>query len=225
MSEQPGDRSRGLLWFDISRIPEYSPIRRAELRLHLSYASGPTVGRSLLLHRLRRPWTPTLATWEQAGAALAWAEGGAGLAGADYEPEPSDLAALDPGGPLILDVTADLQAWQQGAANLGWLLRLSEGTSLLAQLASAEQQDATLRPALLITLDTGAAPFPPTPTPTPLPTPTPAGSGGAARFERALTPGWYAFSLPLIPANPALPAVLDSIGGSYDNVLWYDNSA
>ncbi|NUQ36640.1 MAG: hypothetical protein HUU23_02360, partial [Caldilineales bacterium] len=42
--------------------------------------------------------------------------------------------------------------------------------------------------------------------------------------ERTLAAGWQALSLPLIPANPALPAVLDSIAGSYDSVLWYDNS-
>ena len=141
MSEQPGDCSRGLLWFDISRIPEYSPIRRAELRLHLSYASGPTVGRSLLLHRLRLPWTPTLATWEQAGAALAWAEGGAGLAGADYEPEPSDLAvrprrAADP---RCHRGFAGLAA---GRGQPGLATAAERGHICLAQLASAEQQDA-----------------------------------------------------------------------------------
>ena len=120
-------------------------------------------------------------------------------------------------------MTSDVQAWLTGQPNYGWLIRLSDGSDLVLNLASNDHGVADLRPELLLTLRTGAELATATPTSLPRPTPTPSGGGGGQTFALLLSPGWNAVSIPVIPGDPSLPNVFSSIDGSYDSVQWYDN--
>ncbi|RME82093.1 MAG: DNRLRE domain-containing protein, partial [Caldilineae bacterium] len=225
LSEVFGSRHRGLLLFDLQRIPQGATVRAARLRLVAVYRSESNTGRSLLLHRMVRRWDVNRANWYLATSSSAWVQAGAGAPIWDFVQTPTDVAAVDEGDTYTFDVTADVQEWLNGTNNLGWQIRISEGSTLLLQLASAEYADPALRPELELTLETGTELATPTPTPSPPATPTPGGAAGNTTVNYALQPGWNSLSLPIIPFDPSLPAVLSSIEGAYEQVLWYDNSA
>ena len=223
LAEQLNDKNRGLLEFDLQPIPLGTDILKAELKLHVAYRSGVVAGRSVLLNRLIREWEPAAANWTLAYSGAAWGSPGASASGSDFIPEPSGIYHLEDGDAVSFDVTDDVRRWLIGEPNHGWLLRLSDGSNFVLNLASSEHEDLLLRPQLLVTLPTGSELTQPTPTPTPYNTPIPSG-GGSSPFVKELVPGWNALSIPLIPFNPSLPAILQSIEGSYDQVKWYDNS-
>ncbi|MCW5859690.1 MAG: DNRLRE domain-containing protein, partial [Caldilineales bacterium] len=173
LQEAAGLQSRALLGFDLRPIPMGTQIRSAELHLFITYRSNSAVGRSLLVHRLLHSWFPPAANWLLATETTAWAQPGAGSAGSDYRAIPSAASPLDGGDELVMDVTADVQAWLNGEPNHGWLLRLGEGGLLGLNLASSDHEQPGLRPLLTISLPTGATLATPTPTPTPTATATP----------------------------------------------------
>ena len=223
LNEQLGDKSRALLKFDMQPIPLGTTILNAELKLHVTYRSGIVVGRSVIVNRLIREWAPESTTWQLSSTGAAWGLPGASAPNNDYISDPSAIFHLGDGDELSFDVTDDVRRWLIGEPNRGWLLRLSDGSDFVLNLASSEHRNVQLRPELVVTLPTGAELTDPTPTPTPHHTPIPSGNGSSP-FEKSLEPGWNAFSIPLIPFDPRLPAVLQSIDGSYDRVKWYDNS-
>jgi len=211
-----------LLKFDLQPIPLGTTILKAELKLHVTYRSGVVAGRSAILNRLIREWDPESASWQLSSSGAAWGLPGASAPGNDYIPEPSGIFHLGDGDELSFEVTDDVRRWLSGEPNRGWLLRLSDGSDFVLNLASSEHDNTLLRPELVVTLPTGAELTGPTPTPTPHHTPTPSGNGSSP-FVKVLTPGWNALSIPLIPFGPRLPEILQSIDGSYDQVKWYDN--
>ncbi|NOZ49716.1 MAG: DNRLRE domain-containing protein, partial [Chloroflexi bacterium] len=219
-----GHRAYPLLQFDLSAIPQGADVRQAQLQLHITYRSGQAAA-TLQLYPLLRNWQPEFANWYLATQHSAWDQSGAEAAGRDYSATPSDSIALPAAEIITLDVTNDIGRWLRGDANRGWILRLQSGVALNINLASAESADPNLRPQLLITLATDTQLATPTPTATPPATPTPSGASGSSTFHTSLRRGWNALSIPLIPANPALPPVLDSIIDQVESVWWYDNSS
>ena len=223
LREFTGERQRGLVRFDLSGVPTGNSVLTAELHLHVMYLRDADAGGSLAAHRLWRAWQPDAANWNLATAETAWAQGGAGNPGGDYNPFPTGDAALA-AGEITIDVTADVQAWVSGQSNLGWVLRYIGDESQGANIASGDNTDASLRPELRISLRSDTILATATPSPTPFSTPTPAGTPGRTNVKLPLKPGWQALSIPVIPLDPGLPAVLASINGSYDEVRWQDNS-
>ncbi|NOZ72942.1 MAG: hypothetical protein GXP38_13695, partial [Chloroflexi bacterium] len=167
---------------------------------------------------------PDFTNWYLATQHSAWNQAGADQAGSDRGINPTAVQPLPQGQLLTFDVTSDINRWLRGDANQGWLLLLQNSPGLILNLASADHPDIAMRPALILDLASDTILATPTATPTPVATPTPSGSTGSTTFTYDLQEGWNAISIPLIPANPALPNVLDSIAGQYESVWWYDNS-
>jgi hypothetical protein len=106
-------------------------------------------GSGFTAHRMIQPWAAGQ-TWNTFGAngptpddAEAWIEVEQ-VAGANN----TNVNVL--GGPLALDVTESVRAWQQGASNQGWLLRPFASASNGVVVASSENAAGNLRPRLIV---------------------------------------------------------------------------
>jgi hypothetical protein len=106
-------------------------------------------GSGFSLHRMIQPWTSGQ-TWNSFGTngptnddveAWIFAEQAAGA---------NNTSVNVLGGPLALDVTETVRAWQQGAANQGWLLRPFASASNGVVIASSENSAGNLRPRLIV---------------------------------------------------------------------------
>lgn len=130
-----GADKRALLWFDLSEIPAGRGILSASLSLYQSYKKTSSVVR---VHRVLSPWTEADATWGGAGSAFA--------------PEVSVTIAADGGsGDRGASVRDLVQAWVDGAANLGMLLE--EDPAMQTTFRSSETTVVSQRPALSVCHD------------------------------------------------------------------------
>ncbi len=133
------------------RVPPAASIVQAKLRIYLGTNSNSQSYKPVSWHRM-------LVSWDAATTWSSEAIGGDGLQADDSEA----LADYDdvhifgtPGLYYEIDVTSSLQAWANGAAQSGWLVRtsFSDGFALYTSHNSVLEQ----RPRLLVTYDTDPA--------------------------------------------------------------------
>ncbi len=140
------DKEQGLLRFDDivgsapGRIPPGATIERAFLVLTTegTNADSATGGR---LHRMLVPWTES-STWNTLGAGVQL--GTEAIASADHSTGAVAKTTR------TFDVTASVQAWVDGAANLGWLIQ-SAGTDRW-EFRSSQWPQLAERPMLVVRL-------------------------------------------------------------------------
>jgi hypothetical protein len=133
--------NRVLISFDVGAIPSGATVESAVLTL--CYASGPSggaQGRAHDLHRATSGWTETLVTW---------------LLQPAFSPAATD-SIIVPAAKMCVsfDVQPDVQAWVDGTANFGWVLKDSlEDTSgnSEAMYESRESSSSTEHPHLDVT--------------------------------------------------------------------------
>jgi hypothetical protein len=139
------------------QIPAGATIRSAKLILHTPPNSGTADNDSndtFRAHRMIIDWNHN-ATWNSLNG---------GVSTDNVEAASAASFSLVPdidGGPAIFDVTADIEAFQAGTANRGWLLRPSTtGTGDGWTIKSSEYTvDVTLRPTLEITYTPQSTPY------------------------------------------------------------------
>ena len=149
--------SQVLLRFDnlfgdaTGQIPLGATILSARLVLHTKNG-----GDGATLHRMLTDWNPDTETWntfgnavaprnalpsvqaDDAEARLAW-DSQIGVAAANSDPAAN---------PTLIGVTTDLQAWSNGAANLGWVFRGWDTRADGWAFAASENDDPNQRPKL-----------------------------------------------------------------------------
>jgi hypothetical protein len=159
---------RGLVAFDIARIPAGSRVTNATLTLHLSREPGPGGPEIIELHRL-------LADWGEGASDAPANEGGGGAAapgdatwihtfsdtllwsspGGDFSPSVSASQSVDAtgfyswSGPALI---ADVQSWLDNPQeNFGWILIGNESVAQTAKrFDTHENIEASFRPALSV---------------------------------------------------------------------------
>jgi hypothetical protein len=123
---------RGLLRFDLTKVPRGAQIQSAGLRLRVIRIPAIPVNSNFTLHRMLRPWGPD-ATWANATAGVPWSTPG-GQAGVDYTATGSATRFVTGGGAFdfgpSLEILADVNAWLANpGTNYGWILKSeSEGS-------------------------------------------------------------------------------------------------
>lgn len=167
---------QGLLRFDLSDLPEYAVIRRAELRLY-SGAANREAPELIRAYMLRRPWDEMVATWYTASREESWEVPGA-LGENDRESLPLGEATIErPYTWIGIDVTSAVQQWVQGKApNYGVILQafvIPGYPAVHHNFISSEDRHVNLRPQLVIDYEIATPTPTPTATPTYTPTPTP----------------------------------------------------
>lgn len=144
-----GKRTQVLLRFDAlfgagtNTLPPAATIVAATLRLQVV-----NDGAGLALHRLLLPWDAA-ATWERLQDGVA-ADGREAVEQPELRVGRGGVGVQVPMGPLALDVTASLRAWQGGAANCGWVMLPLPAGSDGTDFASAEAADVRQRPELTV---------------------------------------------------------------------------
>jgi hypothetical protein len=99
--------SRSFVRFNVSSIPAGSSVTAAQLTLCMLTNPDPgTTGRAQKLSRVTSAWSETGVTWSTQPSVAASATASVGV-------PPSAQC-------ITLTVTADVQAWVDGAANYGW---------------------------------------------------------------------------------------------------------
>ncbi len=156
---------RGLIAFDVSSIPAGATVQSATLTLHMSRTrSGPS---NIVLHRV-------LADWGEGTSFAGSGEGGGGTVtandatwtfrffntaqwstpGGDFNSSASATTSVNQAGDYTWTgsgLVADVQAWVNGTANFGWILRGNE-VSIQTTKRFDSRQNATLafRPRLVV---------------------------------------------------------------------------
>lgn len=148
------------------QIPAGAKILKAVLVLNtLSTGTGSSSnapGDGGEMHRMLVDWDETTATWDVL-------VNGVDLDDIDARTSKSRLIGIDflngaettgvGAGPLPLDVTADVQAWADGASNFGWVIHPHVGGSDGWAWAPSENVLETARPQLLVSYTMGALPY------------------------------------------------------------------
>jgi hypothetical protein len=136
----PTKTNRAFVRFDVSSIPAGSTVTHATLKL--CFSSAPGAGAQGHVHELRlvtSGWTETGVTWNNQPAASTTV---------------SDAIVVPSGAQCVsFDVTADVQAWVDGAPNHGWRLSdQDEATpgSSLTTYAAREHGTSGQRPQLVV---------------------------------------------------------------------------
>ena len=156
---------RGLIAFNLASIPAGALVQSASLTLHMSRTvSGP---QNMALHRV-------LADWGEGTSAAARGEGGGASAttndatwtfrffnttqwstpGGDFTATASATTSVNQLGDYTWSssgLVADVQAWVNGAANFGWILRGNEVSLATAKRFDSRQNaTAAFRPRLVV---------------------------------------------------------------------------
>ena len=147
---------RGILKFDLTRIPTGSIILSANLSLYCYQKTGWLVGtnRTYTAHRVTSNWTETGCTWNNRIAATAWT-----TAGGDFVSAATSNASSNGTGTgfwMTWPVTGDVMAWRetQTATNYGWIIKDTKEleTQFATQFYSLNYGvNTSLRPKLVVT--------------------------------------------------------------------------
>lgn len=163
-----GGRERGLIRFDISRIPSSVTIQEARLYLYAWYWSQ-ALPVTIKAYSVKKNWTALDATWYRANALELWHAPGCNDPGFDYDPASVvETAILPELGFYSWDVTQMAQQWVADPASNYGVLLVGEGLSVQYQFRTSNYPSESLRPYLVVRYQT----TPPTPTPTQTLTPT-----------------------------------------------------
>ena len=141
-----------LLRFDLSTLPSGVRVQQALLRVQV-LALTPFTPTAIEVYQLYRPWEITAATWNRASGQEEWAAPGAASA-LDRSQTPAGVAPLAAAGEVVIDITSLVQAWADGAANHGLLLRLDQKSVQNLSLASLDNLALGQRPQLELFLAT-----------------------------------------------------------------------
>ncbi len=142
--------SHALLYFDLNQLPAHCHVTGARLTLYLEadnlcvkQQGWPAV--TIAAYRLLREWEANTATFS-----YPWAEFGL-QPGSDYAPSPVDQQTALAPGPLTLDLTAAMPAWQNGQ-NYGLALMVTQAPAGCSPywVDTVEHPDPTRRPQLVI---------------------------------------------------------------------------
>ncbi|MBM3189489.1 MAG: DNRLRE domain-containing protein, partial [Chloroflexi bacterium] len=199
-----GDIMSGLIRFDLSALPPDTPVYGAYLHLYIVERSN-TGDMYARVYGVRRHWADSEATWQRADRLTPWSQPGCNGAGVDRDPE-YVASALMRGEKVwvSLDVTALAKRWvADPEANHGLLIKGDGGVSVQYGFASAEYENADLRPQLVVVTSNAPAESPtaiasPTPVlPTPSYTPTRTSTPSAQP-----TATWTRTPAPSVTATP-----------------------
>ena len=134
----------GLLWFDLSAIPEGAQIASAELEL---YFPDPIEDGQFVIYECGERWREGEATYNNRGTGLAWATPG----GTNAAPDPVATTAPATVGFVEVDLPpALIQSWLDNGKNHGlrWVAVSDLGRG--GQFASSESADPNIRPVLSV---------------------------------------------------------------------------
>lgn len=129
-----------------AQIPLDSTISNATLRLYLYTGSGSG---ERALYRMTENWSDK-STWNSMGGGVAIGKQTAGTADATYR-DPGSRGFLD------IDVTSSLQAWADGAKNLGWVIVGTGSSWNYSFYASSDYKSAGWRPSLSVSYSSPVA--------------------------------------------------------------------
>ncbi len=145
------DWKTSLLRFDVSAIPTNAQVKRATLRVYVSYRSK-TYDMTLKSVRLLRDWVEGEVNWNQAAAGAPWGVPGVKCTVTDQAPPASDSKLLNNVKMWVeLDVTGMAQLWvSDPASNKGMLLDGDAAAGVEYQVYSSGFWDLTTRPQLVL---------------------------------------------------------------------------
>ena len=135
VKNKPDEDRHSLFRFDLASLPVESPIVRAVLELWVKKAD--VTGDPVLIHRVTGDWDEMSLSWSSFSAAY----------------DPAIEAAFTPltTGPILIDITTLVLAWQEGAQpNFGLLLEASSDDDE-SQYYSREDADVNHHPHLHVT--------------------------------------------------------------------------
>ena len=143
--------SQSLVRFDsligngANQIPAGSTILSAKLLLNTGATSGNDSAARMEVHRMKMAWTDTV-TWNSLAGGISTNDVEA-LTTATFTAYPDIVD-----GPIVFDVTDDVDAWRTGTANYGWAVTSDPtGTDGWTFKSSEATTDVTKRPTLDIT--------------------------------------------------------------------------
>ncbi|HEY6560500.1 MAG TPA: DNRLRE domain-containing protein [Polyangiaceae bacterium] len=147
------DKSCILRW-SLSGIPAGSAVTSASVRLRVLDASSNTYN----VYEVRRGWTESQVTWNNATSTSAWASPGA--QGSTDRGALIGTATGSATGALTITLNAAgialVQSWVNGGANSGIIVASTTNTNGI-DFASSEHATLSYRPTLAITYDTGGS--------------------------------------------------------------------
>lgn len=150
-----GQRATALLRFDLSAIPAGAKLQSVQLTFNVT---NRTSGEGFFVYPATRAWTESGATWNQAGAAVAWSAAGARGAqdrGAAVLATVLPTATGNYAVPLNAAGVAVVQGWVNApSTNLGFVIDADTNTDGL-DVASSEAATPALRPQLTVTYTPG----------------------------------------------------------------------
>ena len=146
-ASQPLIRFDDIFGSSAGRIPPGAQILSAKLVLTTGSTEVDAALFPVGLHRMLTGWTESV-TWNSLTNGIT-ADGIEAVAAAEFAATP----AL-PLGPALFDATATVQLWQNGAANLGWVLLSTDSD---AWQFNAAESPAAPRPALEVTYTTSSS--------------------------------------------------------------------
>ena len=146
------DIDRPLVKFDLSGIPSVATVTSASLRLVKT--GGTAAALNVLAYRITTDWTEGtcvggctgVASWNQRQAGINWA-----TPGGDFDP--AVIATTSVGsanGNYTWDLTTLAQAWVDGAANYGVLLKHANETTAENKIFVSKEGTAANRPQLIV---------------------------------------------------------------------------
>lgn len=171
-----GDVAAPLLRFDLSPISSQGQVTIAAATLRL-YVESRTNAQPLsgAPAKVNHNWVASQATWNKADSSTNWGMAGCNAVPADRDAyDPTAIVTLPPAGWVDFDVTAMAQDWlQDPASNYGVIIKSLDGSAVGYTLASVNNANTAVRPALRVVWGQVATPQPTTPAPTLTPSPTP----------------------------------------------------
>ena len=170
-------RERGLIKFDISRIPTNATVMQATLYLYAWYWSQ-AFPLNISAYAVKKHWNERDATWNKATATEFWHTAGCSNPTFDYDPASVVTTSITPNRQFYAwDVTQMAQQWVGVPVSNEGVLLVADGLSVQYQFRTSEIASGSIRPYLVVTYQ-AEVPIPtvtrtPTRTATPTRTSTP----------------------------------------------------